>query len=240
MTICDLTILIPVRRDRRLALCLASIDVECRVLVVLNGATTEFEHWVRTLRPDLEVVVSARAGIGHAYNLGLAACRTEYALLMDSDCTFRRGTIGRIRAGLDSAALSKGRVSFSHRSHLSRVIAAYRTYTTSSFVNAFSPPLGLSRAAIELLLGNFFDDELIWAEDLDFDHRVRARGIRIAYDPDAVVVHPALTPAEDLRAAYHYGVGYAVGARKGVFPSPTRKGIVGRVLAGSQPEKITF
>jgi GT2 family glycosyltransferase len=162
--------------------------------------------------------------LGHAYNLGLEACPTEYALLMDSDCIFVPGTIEKLRRGLDAAVLSKGAVQFSHgRGVVSRAIAAYRTFHTSDHLSAFSPPLALSRSAVKLLLGGYFDEALAWAEDLDFDRRVKARGIRIAHLPEASVVHPPLTLSQDLRAAFRYGTGYAVGERKGIFPSPRNR-----------------
>ncbi len=223
--ISDLTVLIPVRDDRRVAACVSSIDVLCPVLLVLNGATEVFERWVRAACPAANVVTTARVGLGHAYNVGLAACRSEHALLMDSDCLFTPGTIVKLRRGLKSAALSKGRVVFSHHGPLSRVIAAYRTYHTSDRISAYSPPLALSRTAVKLLLGYFFDEDLAWSEDFDFDLRVSQRGLRIAYDPTATVLHPALTLRQDLRAAFNYGMGYAVGVRKGVFPSPVKKGV---------------
>lgn len=215
----DLTIIIPVRDDRRLVACLDSVDVDCHTLVVLNSATPEFEAWARAACQSAHFLATPRAGLGHAYNLGLTACRTEYALLMDSDCVFMSGTIEKIRRQLDGAALSKGRVVFSHRrSMLSKAIAAYRTFHTADRVSAFSPPLALSRTAVKLLLNNYFNEKLPWSEDLDFDRRVTARGIRIAYAGDAVIVHPALSMAQDLRSAYRYGTGYAIGVREGVFP----------------------
>lgn len=228
----DLTILIPVCDDRQITRCIASVDVSCRLMIVLNGASPDFEAWVRGACPYAQFVTSTRAGLGHAYNLGLGACRTEYALLMDSDCVFLPGTIEKLRRGLETAVLSKGRVQFAYgRSVVSRAIAAYRTYHTSDQLSAFSPPLALSRSAVKLLLGSFFDEALAWSEDLDFDRRVRARGIRIAHLPDAVVVHPPLTLLADLRAAFRYGTGYAVGERKGVFPPPRHRGWRDRMAA---------
>ena len=224
MRLDDLTILIPVRDDRRVVRCIASMDVDCPVLLVLNGASPEFQAWVRVACPRAQLVVTPRAGLGHAYNLGLEACRTEYALLMDSDCVFQPGTIEKLRRGLESAVLSKGRTVFSRsRGPISGAIAAYRTFHTSDHLSAFSPPLALSRAALKLLLGHYFDEDLAWSEDLDFDRRVKARGIRIAHSPDAVIVHPPLTLLQDLRSAYRYGTGYAMGERKGVFPAPQRR-----------------
>lgn len=219
----DLTVLVPVRDDRRLVDALASMDVECPVLVVLNGATPAFEAWVRErVPPRTRLLCLPEPGLGRAYNEGLRACETEHALLMDSDCRFAPGTIARLRRGLAHAPLSKGRVVFEARDRWSGIVAQYREFHTSDFVNAYSPPLALSRTVIELLLGGFFCEALAWSEDFEFDRRVRQRGIRIHHDPEAVIFHPPLGLRADLRAAYNYGRGYAMGERLGVLPSPRR------------------
>lgn len=219
----DLTVLIPVRDDRRLLGAIGSMEVECAVMVVLNGATPAFEAWVRERVPPRTRVLSLpEPGLGRAYNEGLRACDTEYALLMDSDCRFAPGTIERLRRGLAHAPLSKGRVAFEAADCWSRVVAQYREFHTSDFVNAYSPPLALSRTLVEVLLGGFFREELAWSEDFEFDRRVRQRGLRIHHDPEAVIFHPPLGLRADLRAAYNYGRGYAMGERLGVLPRAQR------------------
>jgi glycosyltransferase involved in cell wall biosynthesis len=232
MRLDDITILVPVRDDCRIERCLASIDVGCPVVVALNGATPEFAAWVRRACPQARVVATDRPGLGGAYNLGLARCDTDYVLLMDSDCTFAPGAIAALRRGLRTAVLAKGTVVFADGgSGVSRTIAAYRTFHTADRLSAFSPPLALSRAGIMALLGRYFDEGLAWAEDLDFDARVQARGIRIAACPDAVVIHPPLTLAEDLRAAFRYGTGYSQGMRRGLFPPPPRRSRLAQMRA---------
>ena len=226
----DLTILIPVRDDRRLPSCIASIDFPCCVLVVLNGATAEFDAWVRAACPDVSILRLAKPGLGAAYNAGLAACSTEFVLLMDSDCRFLPGTIARLRGLLANAPLAKGRVLFEAVGPVSRAIAAYRAWHTGDRANAFSPPLAFSRTVLRLTLGHYFDEALAWSEDLDFDRRVQAARLRIEHDPDAAVLHPPLSLMVDLRAAYHYGVGYAVGESKGLFPSAPALSISARVV----------
>ena len=216
----DLTILVPVKDDRRVIECLASRDVACPVLVVLNGATATFEGWVRSSLPeDARVMSLPEPGLGRAYNRGLEACTTEYALLMDSDCRFAPGTIARLRRGLAHAPLSKGRVVFESDDWPSSIVAQYRHFHTSDFVNAYSPPLALSRTVLRMMLGGFFHEQLEWSEDFEFDRRVRARGLRIHHDPEARIFHPAISPRADLRAAFNYCRGHAIGERLGVLPS---------------------
>lgn len=225
----DLTVLIPVRDDRFLCACIASIDFPCHVLVVLNGATAEFDAWVRLTCPAVSILRLSRPGLGAAYNAGLAACATEFVLLMDSDCRFLPGTIAKLRGLLENAPLAKGRVLFDAVGSASRAVAAYRAWHTGDRANAFSPPLAFSRTVLRLTLGHYFDDALVWSEDLDFDRRVQAAKLRIEHDPTAVVLHPPLGLMQDLLAAYHYGAGYAVGERKGLFPGAATLSAAARV-----------
>lgn len=217
------TIIIPVKNDRRVLDCVASIDQPCPVLVVVNGSPRLFFELAKRTLFNCCVVTCPQAGLGRAYNYGLDLCTTEYAILMDADCVFSEGTIQRLIDGFRSAPLSKGRVVFRYSSLLSKFIAKYREHHTSDWINAYSPPLGLSRSLVKHFLGSFFDDGLEWAEDLDFDFRVQEKGIRIAYDPDAIVYHPPLRIAQDLQAAKCYGQGYAQGVKRGIFPKPEVK-----------------
>ncbi len=196
---------------------------------MLNGATASFDAWVHTVCPSASIVRLAEPGLGAAYNAGLAACATEYVLLMDLDCRFAPGAISRLRSLLDTAPLAKGRVVFEANGPMSRAVAAYRSYHTGDRVNAFSPPLAFSRTLLKMALGYFFDDGLTWSEDLDFDRRVQSARLRIAHDPQAIVLHPPLSLPADLRAAYRYGMGYAIGERKGLFPSRAPRPFAARV-----------
>jgi glycosyltransferase involved in cell wall biosynthesis len=227
----DLTIIVPVKDDHLIKRCLASIDVVCPILVVLNGATKEFSIWLHGVvrnYPEAEVVEISEPGLGRAYNVGIESCRTEYVLLMDSDCVFLPGCIDRLRRNQNRALLSKGYVSFEDSGYWSAIVAKHRTYNTSSFINAFSPPLMLSRSGIRLMLGHFFDADLTWSEDFEFDRRVRQKGIAIHRDRQAVVSHPPISPLKDLRSAINYGKGYGQGIKKGLFPEP--KMLKGRML----------
>ncbi len=213
-----------------------SIDVPCKVLLVANGSTPEFISWLeRSVRnrkrkeEDCVIVETPKTGLGHAYNLGIDRCRTEYVLLMDSDCTFSPGCINTLLNALSEAALSKGFVRFLYSDPLSKTVAKLRHHTTSSFVNAYSPPLAFSKTVVRHYLNFFFHEELAWSEDFDFNLRVQKANLKIAYRPEAVVFHPPISLFEDLRSASNYGFGYGIGVCSGIYPTPMKKSVKGQI-----------
>jgi len=217
----ELTVIIPVKDDPLLFACIASIDVVCNVLIVLNSAPKTYKTSVQeTYRNEshIEVLISPVCGLGANYNFAIQHCKTEYILLMDSDCRFSKNTIMDLLEGLSDAPLSKGVVEFDSHNYLSSIVARHRYFNTSSFINAYSPPLAFSKSVLKHHLEYFFHEGLHWAEDLDFDYRIQKASLRIAHRPKATIIHKSLTPSQDLKAAYNYGKGYAQGVLLGLYP----------------------
>ncbi len=210
----DLTILIPVRNDVHIKECVESIDEKVDILVVLNNPTREVEDIVSKL--DVKVAKIGEANLSKAYNYGIENAKYENVLLMDSDCTFQKGCIKKLYDGLNTAKLSKGKVVFKRNSKVSNVIAKVREFTTSDFCNAYSPPLAFKKKIVNDI-GYYFDPNLRWEEDYDFNNRVIKAGLTINWIKDAEIYHPELTLFRDLRSAFNYGTGHYVGIKKGIY-----------------------
>lgn len=210
----DMSIVIPVKDDIRIKECVTSIDEEVEIVIVLNTPSDEVREYVGSL--DITVEEIDENNLSHAYNVGIETSFSNNILLMDSDCTFDQSTLRKLYGGLEKAPISKGRVNFASNSLMGRVIALSREYHVSDIVNAYSPPLAFKKDIRDVLGGHFFDEDLHWTEDHEFNQRVQRAGLEIHYDSSATIQHGELTAKSDLRSAFRYGTGYFEGVKKGV------------------------
>ncbi|MDO8592036.1 MAG: glycosyltransferase [bacterium] len=227
----NISILIPVSSDLMLKRCIDSIDEKVEVVISLNKPTKEVleqvEHILYLKRSkksypgiNFKICKIEEASIAKAYNNGINHASQNLVLLMDSDCTFKKGTIRKLAEGIKGCLLSKGRVEFLHNSRVSRIVAKAREFHTSDTISAYSPPL-LIRKEVSRHIGNYyFDPALCWTEDNEFDSRVQMADLHIQYDESAVVQHPTLSIARDLKSAFWYGVGECIGVEIGVYRKP--------------------
>jgi len=215
----DLTIVIPCADDLLLTRCLDSIDEEVEIIVALNGATDAVRQLV--IERHVNYCELPEKNLGAACDIGVRAAKTSSVLLMNSDCTFARGTIKRLAEALDHNMVARGRVIFGIRDPISRIIAKAREYAHTRPDRAYQPALAFRKEIIGLIGGYYFDSDIHWTEDADFSRRVKAAGIPIAFLPDAIVYHPPLSLQEDLRSAVRYGIGRRIAEEKrlvGTYP----------------------
>ncbi|MGR3289461.1 glycosyltransferase family 2 protein [Bacillus sonorensis] len=207
-----MSIVIPAYNDPRLDECLKSIDAEAEIIVALNGATKQVEDIAK--KHNTKMVHLPVPNLAKAYNEGIKASSKNNVLLMDSDCIFRRGCIATLYKMLSEHPLAKGRVLFAYRSKREKIIATSRHIHTAK-KNAYSPPLAFRKNIVDQIDGYYFDEQINWTEDYDFDARVRKANLSIGYDDSARVVHPALSLYGDLKSSYNYGKGQARGVQLG-------------------------
>lgn len=210
----DLSIIVRVKDDVRIKKCIESIDESVETVVVLNTPTNEVREIVSNLA--VKMVEIGNNNLAKAYNVGIETSTYNNVLLMDSDCVFDKGTIKKLYQGLEEAPLSKGRVIFTHSNIISKIVALSREYHVSDIANAYAPPLAFNKAIRKKLGGYFFDEDLFWTEDHEFNQRVQRAGLPIKFIPDATVRHDEQTFIEDLKSSFNYGAGYFEGIRKGV------------------------
>ncbi|MED4014138.1 glycosyltransferase [Priestia aryabhattai] len=214
----DLSIVIPAYNDIRIKECIESVDEDVERVIVLNNPSLEVERYVKSLKNKqrIKIVELPEANLAKAYNAGINATSYEKVLLMDSDCKFKPGAISLLYKGLELAPLSKGLIVHNRTNFLNSIVARARDFHISGYLNAYSPALAFHKSIVQEI-GYYFDEDLRWSEDHDFDNRVRKAGLKIAYIKNAKVLHPELTPKQDLNAAFNYGLGHGVGIQKGIF-----------------------
>ena len=217
----DITIVIPVADDIRVKKCIESIDEDCEILIVANRPTSNVNNILKFLkhkyRNNIRILEINERNLGLARDFGIREAKNDRVLIMDSDCIFKKGTIRLLYQGLEHHKIAKGRVIFLSDSFISNIIKRVREYTTSDKVSAFAPPLAIRKEIIYEIGGYYFDHDIHWVDDAEFDLRVRKNKIKINYIPNAMIYHPPLTIWEDLRSAFRYGYGKRIGVRKGLM-----------------------
>ncbi len=231
-----ITVLIPVSNDLRILNCLKSIDEKVEIMISLNKPSTELLRLIKDIKagtyPELcnlqiNTCQIDYLSIAGAYNQGIKEAKYDNILLMDSDCTFEKGTIRKLYNNYQSNLLSKGQVVFNRSNWISGVIARAREFHTSDKISAYSPPLLFNKKIIKYIGKHYFHPNLCWLEDSEFDNRVQKADLKISYDSTAVVYHPELTLLKDLRSAFWYGVGKNIGVKFGIHKKPT--GVFGSI-----------
>lgn len=217
----DLTIIIPCATDIKINDCIQSIYETCiddvEILVSLNGASKDVKEILKNFQ-HVKICEVKEANLSKAYNNGIKHASRNNILLMDSDCIFVKNTIKLLYDGLKYAKLSKGLVVFRSNNLTSKIIAKVREYTTTDFISAYSPPLAFSKDIKSLIGGYYFDERIPWSEDSEFNYRVQKAGIKIHYNPKAVIYHAPISISQDIRSGFKYGRGKRISEELGLLP----------------------
>lgn len=219
----DVTIVIPVKDDPLIYRCIESVDQRCDIVVASNGSPMPFLMDLRARALGrFRLAVLEEPGIGAAYNAGIAASKTDWILLMDSDCVFKPGALAALFATAGSNVFVKGRVEFQHDDWASWITAGGRRHLEDTRhtgrSNAYSPPLLYRRDVVSRMGGYHFDARMKWREDRDFELRRRSAGLEVTYEPMGVITHKRLTIREDLRSVRNYGTAQWSGEQLGLLP----------------------
>jgi GT2 family glycosyltransferase len=74
-------------------------DISHEIIVVDNASTDGSVAWLREQSPEIVLITNAvNVGFASANNQGIAACRGEFALLLNSDAQLQEGTLERLLA----------------------------------------------------------------------------------------------------------------------------------------------
>ncbi len=217
----NLTIIIPCSTDTKIKHCIQSIYETCaddvEILVSLNGDSKDVKKILKDFQ-NVKICEIKEANLSKAYNNGIEYASRDNILLMDSDCVFGKNTIELLYNGLKYERLSKGLVVFESDSLMSKIISRVREYTTTDFINAYSPPLVFSKDIKNLIGGYYFHEQVPWSEDSEFSYRIQQAGIRIRYNPEAIIYHAPISIRQDVKSGFKYGRGKQVSEKLGLLP----------------------
>jgi N-acetylglucosaminyl-diphospho-decaprenol L-rhamnosyltransferase len=217
-------VIVSYRSPKLLRRCLASLrenppSREMLVRVVDNGADAETTEMVGRDFPEVKLTSPAEnIGFSAATNLGIAAGRSRYVLVLNPDTRILPGALDRLLELMDESPgvgmcgprleLEDG--TFDHASkrsfptplsalgHFTGIgrsrdrgaLAAYRAPETESGpVDAINGAFMLIRRAALDEVGLFDEGYWMYMEDLDLCYRLAEAGWTVWYEPDATVIH---------------------------------------------------
>jgi mycofactocin glycosyltransferase len=215
----DVTIVVPVRDNmfglRRLLRSLRGL----RVIVVDDGSAIAVQQGdFSGLHCQVEVITHARSkGPAAARNTGLAACATDFVAFLDSDVVPRRGWLEALLGHFSDPAVALVAPRIVGLAHSDNLVARYEAvrssldlgrreapvvpYGTVSYVP--SAAIICRRSALTEMRG--FDETLDSGEDVDLCWRLVESGVRLRYEPIALVAHDHRTDLRDwlVRKAFY-------------------------------------
>jgi cellulose synthase/poly-beta-1,6-N-acetylglucosamine synthase-like glycosyltransferase len=221
------TVVVPACNEERfLGACLESIqaqDYPALQIVVVDGASTDATAAIvraRTAEDDrVELLHNDRRNIPSSLNLAVAQARGRWLVRVDAHSmvgpTYVSTAVERLREGTWAGV--GGRKDGVGQTPAGRAIAVamasrfgvgnstYHFGTTAQEVDHLA--FGAYQVDIVRQLGGW-DERLTANEDFEFDHRIRAAGLRLLFDPRLVIRWHCRQSVADLYRQYHrYGRG---------------------------------
>jgi mycofactocin glycosyltransferase len=199
------------------------------IVLVDNGSTDGSLDLLKAFAAGharARVVEEATPGVSAARNAGLRATRADVVAWTDSDCSPEPDWLGRLIRPLDApdVAAVGGRVLGAPGPTLVETFLGLYSFQTGAepHVDARWTPWRGGYAAANfatrrqaLVAAGAWDESTLVGEDYDVCARLYAAGHRIAYAPDARVVHHHRdTVGAMLRQSFSWGQGHALLVRK--------------------------
>ncbi len=212
-----------------LDVCLPAISaqegVEFEVVLVDNGSTDGTAEYVEQQYPWVRIVrLAENRGFAGGNNAGVRAATGRYVALLNNDTRADRRWIATLRRALDEhsdCALVTSRLVYMHDPSILDSAGDGLTRWGGAFKHGHGRPasefltgrevFGACGAACMLPrslfneLGGFDEDFFASHEDVDLSYRVRLRGYRCRYVPEAIVHHvgSATLGQHSAQSVYH-------------------------------------
>ncbi|HEV8297978.1 MAG TPA: glycosyltransferase family 2 protein [Acidimicrobiales bacterium] len=193
--------------ERSVRACLDSSDVSVDVVVVDNGCTDGAVDMLRAVPGVTVVGDGTNLGFAAGCNLGAARATGDLLALVNPDAIVEPNALARLAAVAtrDSSTVATASVRLADRPELLNACGLALHFLGVSWAGHYEEPaahfarehevLGGSGAAMVLPrrlwddIGGFAGEFFAYYEDCDFAVRLRQRGGRALYVPDAIVTH---------------------------------------------------
>ena len=199
----DVTVVVPVRDNVVGVQRVLSALRGMRVVVVDDGSAIPVRQQdLERASCQVEVIRHARSkGAAAARNTGLAACTTDFVAFLDADVVPRRGWLEALLGHFADPAVALVAPRIVGLSHSDNMIARYEAVRSSLDLGRREAPVVpygtvsyVPSAAIicrrsTLLAAGGFDETLRCGEDVDLCWRLVESGVRLRYEPIALVAH---------------------------------------------------
>lgn len=215
----NISLVICVSDDIRIEKTLKSIDIYCEVVIVLNGVTEQVKAIVKSFRNtnkfNLVVVEIPEKNLSKSRNIGIETAKHDKVVFYDSDCILVKGALELFSESLECYSIVDGRVKFKNDNFQSKIISITREIGIPGY--ALCPAIGINKKIKNKIYGYFFDNDIYWIEDFEFNLRAKKTHINIARIEELTCIHDNLTFKQDLKSAYRYGTGVRKAVKKGIY-----------------------
>jgi glycosyltransferase involved in cell wall biosynthesis len=202
-----ISIIIPVKDDKRVFDCINSIDINCEILIFLNGKYDKKIESELKQNKKIKLFKMRKFSFSKFYNLGIKNSSENRIFFMDSDMVFQPGTLRKLYIATKKFPVAKARIKFTYDSFISKIISRAREFTTSR-PDLIYIPGPMFRIKVFDKIG-LFNEKVSYAADADLKKRLEYKKIKWKNCPDAILIHPPLKIGDDLKSAVNYGAGRA-------------------------------
>ncbi len=204
----SISVIIPVRdSESTIEKCLTSIKAlnypqeNIEIIVIDDGSNDNTPNILKNIN-GIKILHTAGIGPSSARNLGIKEATGEFIAFTDADCIVGKNWINGLLKGFtseDIASVGGNQLSpddespFGHRVQIFLKImgflGGYTKWAKNIVETRHNPTCNsMYRKSIFDKIGNF--DEKLWpGEDVDIDYRIRKAGLKIVYNPEAIVYH---------------------------------------------------
>lgn len=209
--VAEAAIIIPHYNDTaRLERCLRALMPQLTPqieLIVVDNASTDSLDLLRAAFPGLRIVTEPRKGAACARNRGVAETTAPLLFFLDCDCVPDADWLASALRLAKTADIIGGAVRVFDETAPPRngaqAFEAVFAFDNRAYVEqkGFSVTANLlTRRGVFQAVGDFIPG---LSEDLDWCHRARAKGYRLAYAPELRVAHPSRGDWAALRKKWH-------------------------------------
>ncbi len=93
----DITfVIVTYRSETIIDSCLNSLPQECKKIIIENSNNIKMKEYLKFKYDNIEVILSENKGMGAGNNIGLKACSTKYAYVLNPDTKLHEKTINNL------------------------------------------------------------------------------------------------------------------------------------------------
>ena len=207
----NVSVITPVRDDPNLSYAMASVPPGVEYVVALTLAPDFIKRLVyeyqRRQRPDMVVREVTQAGMAAGVNAATETTSHEKVIVLDSDCTLTMDTVRAYDRALDRADFIRGVTKVRREGFWSSFSGLGQAALNQKYSREKPRLIGPSiayRKAPFLALGGY-DVNSGGSCDHEFALRLEDANLEVAFEPEAVIQHAAITLQVDLRSHLGYG-----------------------------------
>ncbi len=189
----DITfIIVTYHSDNIIKNCLDSLPKESKKIIIENSNNINLEKELKNKYDNIEVIVSSNIGMGAGNNIGLKACKTNYAYVLNPDTKLHNDTLNKLIETLSNvsdftlASPLNDNVNFPNYKKISPPAKKDKNILSVNSIDGFSMLINLKKFKDQ----NFFDENFfLYLENDDLCLRVRKKKELIYIITNSLIYH---------------------------------------------------